>query len=163
MEFCRGMEFWRYGILVGGLFGILVRGLFWIFVAFWYGILLFRFSLVFCVFRGRCLWIFFWLVVHAGMEFGCFVLVLYQDFFRTCFSGFFPGLSSCGLFATRFQFLGPHGPGFFHRPSIWNFGPPKPELTLEPWRQLAFTATPTSMAAWLPVEDAGRLSRCCSR
>ena len=153
MEFWRGMEFW-----LEGCFGFLWRlGM----EFYWSGFL--QFFVFFGV--GASGFFFGWLsfLVHAGMEFWCFLLVLYQDFFRTCFSGFFPGLSSCGLFATRFQFLGPHGPGFFHRPSIWNIGPPKPELTLEPWRHLAFTATPTSMAAWLPVEDSGRLSRCCSR
>ena len=157
------MEFWR-GMEVG--YGILVWRAVLDFCGVWVWNFIGQVSFIFFCFSGSVPLDFF----LAGCRFWSMPVwnlgVLYRFctkiFFRICFSGFFSGLSSCGLFPTRFQFLGPHGPGFFHSP-IWNFGPPKPELTLEPWRELAFTATPTSMAAWLAVEDSGRLSRCCSR
>ena len=126
-----------------------------------YGISLVRFFFYFCVFRGRCLWIFWGQVfVFGPCRYGIWVFCICfsTKIFSYLFFRFFSGSLSCCLFATYFEFLGPHGPGFFHTLPVWIFGPPEPELALEPWRELALAATPISMAAWLPVEDSGRLS-----
>ena len=73
------------------------------------------FSLIFAFFRGRCLWIFWGQVLVFGpCRYGIWV-------FCICFSTkicsylffqIFSGSLSCCLFATYFEFLGPHGPGF---------------------------------------------------
>ena len=104
----------RYGILAW--YGILVGGLFWIFVAFGYGILLVRFSLVFCVFRGRCLWIFFWLVVVFGpCRYGIWVFCIgfAPRFFSYLFFRIFSRLVVLRAVRHTFSISRPARPGIF--------------------------------------------------